>query len=105
MMPSSSSLVAVCALMAATTLAQTTSVTSLFLYGFEGENIVASVISAAPDATTYSINCAPGTDSSDCGFGLGITVEDGKSTFAYHLTESDALLVVIAVLSGRRGWA
>ena len=47
------------------TMAQSTSVTSLFLYGFEGQNIVASVISAAPEATSYSVNCAPGTDGSD----------------------------------------
>lgn len=47
------------------TLAQSTSVTSLFLYGYEGENIVASVISAAPEETTYFVNCAPGTDGSD----------------------------------------
>lgn len=46
-------------------MAQSTSVTSMFLYGFEGENIVASVISAAPDATSYYVNCAPGTDGSD----------------------------------------
>lgn len=46
-------------------MAQSTSVTSLFLYGYEGENIVASVISAAPEATSYFVNCAPGTDGSD----------------------------------------
>lgn len=45
--------------------AQSTTVTSLNIYGFEGENIVASVISAAPEATTYFVNCAPGTDGSD----------------------------------------
>lgn len=47
------------------TMAQSTSVTSLFLYGSEGDNIVASVISAAPQETTYFVSCAPGTDGSD----------------------------------------
>lgn len=51
--------------LAAGTMAQTTSVTSLYLYGSEGDNIVASVISAAPDETTYFVTCAPGTDGSD----------------------------------------
>ncbi|KAI3396239.1 hypothetical protein diail_12383 [Diaporthe ilicicola] len=56
---------AVASALAAGTLAQSTSVTSLFLYGSEGQNIVASVVSAAPEATTYFVNCAPGTDGSD----------------------------------------
>jgi Co/Zn/Cd efflux system component len=51
--------------LAAGTMAQSTSVTSLFLYGYEGQNIVASVISAAPEATSFFVNCAPGTDGSD----------------------------------------
>lgn len=60
----SHSLVLASALVAGT-VAQSTSVTSLFLYGYEGQNIVASVISAAPEETTYFVNCAPGTDGSD----------------------------------------
>lgn len=75
----------------ATTMAQSTSVTSLFLYGSEGENIVASVMSVAPGATTYFINCAEGTDSNDCGFGQGMTFVEGPSTFGLHATESGAL--------------
>ena len=47
------------------TMAQTTSVMDLFLYEAEGENLQGSVISAAPGATTYFVNCAAGTDSSD----------------------------------------
>lgn len=89
-MPSLCSFTAVCAL-AATALAQTTSVTSLFLYGFEGDNIVASVIAAAPTATEYFLTCAVGTDASDCGLGNGVTFAEGPSTAAYHLTESGVL--------------
>lgn len=89
-MPSSRSIAALGALVASA-IAQTTSITSLFLYGFEGDNIVASVLSAAPQATEYFITCAPGTDGSDCGFGPGVTWTEGPSTVAYHLTESGAL--------------
>lgn len=71
-------------------VAQSTSVTSLFLYGYEGENIVASVLSVGPEATSYFVNCAPGTDGSDCGFGPGVTFVNGPSTFAAHVTESGA---------------
>ncbi|KUI53097.1 hypothetical protein VP1G_00330 [Cytospora mali] len=74
----------------ATTMAQSTSVTTLFLYGAEGDNIVGSVMSVAPGATTYFVNCAPGTDASDCGLGLGVTVVEGPSTFGMHATESGA---------------
>lgn len=56
---------AVASALVAGAMAQSSSVTSMFLYGYEGENIVASVISAAPDATSYYVNCAPGTDGSD----------------------------------------
>lgn len=56
---------AVASALVAGAMAQSTSVTSMFLYGYEGQNIVASVISAAPEATSYYVNCAPGTDGSD----------------------------------------
>lgn len=72
------------------TAAQSTSVASLYLYDYEGQNLVASVISAAPEATSYFVNCAPGTDGSDCGFGPGVTFVNGPSTFALHVTESGA---------------
>ncbi|KAJ4424028.1 hypothetical protein N0V82_001275 [Gnomoniopsis sp. IMI 355080] len=72
-------------------LAQSTSVTSLLLYGFEGDNIVASVMSAAPSATAYFVTCGPGTDASDCGFGPGVTFTEGPSTLGIHFTESGAI--------------
>lgn len=72
---------------------QSTSVTSLLLLGFEGDNIVASVISAAPQATEYFVTCAAGTDDTDCGFGPGVTVTEGPSTLGIHLTESGEMYV------------
>lgn len=71
-------------------MAQSTSVTSMFLYGQEGENFQASVMSVSPGATTYFVNCAKGTDSDDCGLGTGVTVVEGPSTLAEHATESGA---------------
>lgn len=94
-MLSTRSLIAIYALTACALAQSTTSVTSMFLYGFEGDNIVASVISAAPQSTEYFITCAPGTDSSDCGFGPGVTFTEGPSTLAIHLTESGALCVFL----------
>lgn len=75
-------------------LAQSTSVTSLLLYGFEGDNIVASVIAVAPGATQYFVTCSPGTDSAECGFGPGATFTEGPSTLGIHLTESGVMCVV-----------
>lgn len=73
---------------------QSTSVTSLFLYGFEGDNIVASVISAAPQSTQYFVTCAAGTDAVECGFGPGVTFTEGPSTLGLHLTEAGELCVL-----------
>lgn len=87
----SPSTLAVVSALAGSALAQSTSVTSLFLYGFEGENIVASVVAAAPAATTYFVGCAPGTDSTDCGFGPGLNFVEGPSTLGLHFTEDGAL--------------
>ncbi|KAJ4385561.1 hypothetical protein N0V93_009990 [Gnomoniopsis smithogilvyi] len=87
---STRSLTAISALMGSA-LTQSTSVTSLLLYGFEGDNIVASVMSAAPQATEYFVTCAPGTDGSDCGFGPGVTFTEGPSTLGIHLTESGVI--------------
>ncbi|KAK7731041.1 hypothetical protein SLS53_008843 [Cytospora paraplurivora] len=70
----------------ASTMAQSTSVTSLFLYGAEGDSIVASVIAAAPAATSYFVTCPEGTDSNDCGMGPGMTYILGPSTYGIHAT-------------------
>lgn len=78
------------AALVATTMAQSTSVTSLFLYGNEGENLQGSVMAVAPGATTYFIRCAEGTDADDCGLGGGHTFIEGPSTFGEHATETGA---------------
>ncbi|PYI29927.1 hypothetical protein BP00DRAFT_458217 [Aspergillus indologenus CBS 114.80] len=43
----------------------------------------------AATATTYYINCPPGTDGSDCGMGPGLTVIAGPQTTSYLMEEPD----------------
>ncbi|KAJ2903336.1 uncharacterized protein MKZ38_010087 [Zalerion maritima] len=70
---------------------QATMTSMIIPYESEGVSPLASVISADATATTFELNCPPGTDSSDCGFGPGITVvnvndEDGqKQHYTYIL--------------------
>ncbi|ATZ57576.1 hypothetical protein BCIN_15g01400 [Botrytis cinerea B05.10] len=92
------------ALMGTVVTAQTTTVTDLFLVGFDyGYNsseqapYVGSVIASDATATTYSIACgsqtaAPATtssyfdDSNDCGVPPNFTFTQGPSTIAYTYT-------------------
>lgn len=36
-------------------------------------------------ATTYLLQCVPGTDSSDCGFPAPVTLTEGPATAAYTI--------------------
>ncbi|KAK0704253.1 hypothetical protein B0T21DRAFT_387836 [Apiosordaria backusii] len=65
--------------------AATTSVTSLFLPGFDKQTIWASVITAQPTAATYSLACPPDADSNDCGLGTGLTIVQGPKTFSIDI--------------------
>ncbi|KAF7890577.1 hypothetical protein EAF00_008892 [Botryotinia globosa] len=96
------------ALVGTVVTAQTTTVTDLFLVGFDyGYNsseqapYVGSVIASDATATTYSIACgsktaAPATtssyydDSYDCGVPPNFTFTQGPSTIAYTYTIGDA---------------
>ncbi|KAF7168846.1 hypothetical protein CNMCM5623_001788 [Aspergillus felis] len=66
--------------------AQTT-VTSMLIYGADPQPLVASIVGSDATATTYSINCPPGTDSSDCGMGPGLTVVAGPTTTVLKMDE------------------
>lgn len=46
-------------------------------------------------ATTYSINCPPGTDSNDCGMGSGMTVIAADETTTYIMNDGDNLYDLI----------
>lgn len=49
--------------------------TALPLPGFDKQPLVAEVLGAEATATTYLINCRPGTDSNDCGvYNASVTV-------------------------------
>ncbi|KAG8162862.1 hypothetical protein KVR01_007340 [Diaporthe batatas] len=83
--------------LAAGTIAQTTSVVGVFLNTYEVGNITlqGSVISAAPDATTYSItrvddatctqDCTDDPQQTGLTDDLQMTFVNGPSTFAHHL--------------------
>jgi len=64
---------------------------SLFIPGADSQSLVASIVGSDATATTYAFQCAPGTDSDDCGFPEVVTLTEGASTAAYTFTpEVDA---------------
>ncbi|PKX90491.1 putative GPI anchored protein [Aspergillus novofumigatus IBT 16806] len=62
-------------------------VTSMLIYGADPQPLVASIVGSDATATTYSINCPPGTDSSDCGMGPGLTLVAGPTTTVLKMDE------------------
>ena len=55
---------------------------TLFLPGFDSMSLVASIVASDSKATTYAVQCAPGTDSNDCGMEDGLLLTQGPSTVA-----------------------
>ncbi|PYH94296.1 hypothetical protein BO71DRAFT_353573 [Aspergillus ellipticus CBS 707.79] len=55
-------------------------VVSMFILDADPQPLAASIIGNDATATTYSVNCPPGTDSDDCGMGPGMTVINGPQT-------------------------
>ncbi|TAQ90667.1 hypothetical protein B7494_g968 [Chlorociboria aeruginascens] len=68
--------------MAGLILAQT-SVVTLYVPDADPQPLVASIIGSDATATTYALQCAPGTDGSDCGFDGVVTLTEGPSTAQY----------------------
>lgn len=70
-------------------MSSTQSTVSLYLPGFDSMPLplVASIITSDSKATTYAVQCAPGTDSNDCGMGGGILLTQGPATAAFTTTE------------------
>lgn len=81
-----------------TTSSVTTSVTSLFLPGFDQQTLVASVITAAPSATQYVVNCAAAAPS-DCGVGKGMTLLEGPFTFSFNVGDTGSTMSEACVIS------
>ncbi|MCJ1287859.1 hypothetical protein MMC26_007211 [Xylographa opegraphella] len=78
-------------------------VVSLLIPDTDTQNLVGEVIGISPTATTYVIQCAPGTDANDCGFASPFTLTEGPSTVAFTLTEAlpaDFTAAVNCVVTG-----
>jgi len=73
-------------LLTASVAAAQSSIVTVFLPGFDPKGIQASVVSAAPSATTYHLNCAPDTAADECGLADGVDLVYGPSTFAYKMS-------------------
>ncbi|KAJ5997611.1 hypothetical protein N7499_005994 [Penicillium canescens] len=70
------------ALLAGATAVAADTVT-LFLPGFDQQNLVGSVLGSSAKMTTYLVQCASGEDAEDCGVPPGgVTVIQGSSTAA-----------------------
>ncbi|KAH6659686.1 hypothetical protein BKA67DRAFT_529828 [Truncatella angustata] len=82
------SLFAVAASRTMTTTAASASVTSLFFPGFVQTGLVASVITAAPAATTYLVQCSSEYEF-DCELGEGVILTEGPSTFEVNVNSTD----------------
>ncbi|KAH8701006.1 hypothetical protein BGW36DRAFT_375384 [Talaromyces proteolyticus] len=63
---------------------------TLFLPGFDPQALVASIAGSDASATTYAIQCAPGTSSDDCGAGDGFTLIEGPKTAHLEMVDGDA---------------
>ncbi|KAJ9658692.1 hypothetical protein H2198_003570 [Neophaeococcomyces mojaviensis] len=60
-----------------------TTVTNIFIPFADQQPLDASIIAESNNVATLAVQCAPGTDSSDCGFPEPITLTVGPSTFHY----------------------
>ncbi|KAL4992689.1 hypothetical protein BDW68DRAFT_172717 [Aspergillus falconensis] len=64
-------------------------VTSMYIFGADKQPLAASIMGNDASATTYSINCPPGTDSNDCGMGPGMTVVAAGEATTYIMNDGD----------------
>jgi len=69
---------------ASTSFAQTSTVT-LYIPGADVQPLVASIVASDATATTYAVQCKPGTDSSDCGFSDVFTLTEGSAKAQYTI--------------------
>ncbi|KAJ5437899.1 uncharacterized protein N7458_008897 [Penicillium daleae] len=64
-----------------------TSVVSLFIPDTDPQPLAASLVAQGAGTTTYSINCPPGTDGSDCGMGPGMWYTSGPKTVEWAMSD------------------
>jgi len=77
--------------------------TSLFLPGFDQQTLVASVQGSSGSTTTMVLNCAPGTDDTDCGlsgFTDGLTYTVGPSSMAFTMSVAEEVDAVSCIMTG-----
>ncbi|ORY18261.1 hypothetical protein BCR34DRAFT_362213 [Clohesyomyces aquaticus] len=69
-----------------------------FFPGAEGSDLVASIVSANPSTTVAVLNCPTSVDSSDCGFGPGVSLSIISTTiYQAVMSESDFTMSVSCV--------
>jgi len=66
-------------------IAQSTTI-SLYIPGADSQSLVGSIVGSDSTATTYALQCAPGTEESDCGFPGVFTLTEGPATVQYSIT-------------------
>ncbi|KAJ5280691.1 hypothetical protein N7478_006063 [Penicillium angulare] len=62
-------------------------IVSLFIPDADPQPLAVSIVGEGAGTTTYSINCPPGTDGSDCGMGAGLWLTAGATTTDYRLSD------------------
>ncbi|MCJ1253920.1 Mucin-21 [Lignoscripta atroalba] len=67
-------------------LSSAQSTVSLFLLSTDNQSLVGSIVGSDSTATTYVIQCPPGTDSNDCGYPIPVTVMQGPATVFYSMS-------------------
>ncbi|RAK96827.1 putative GPI anchored protein [Aspergillus ibericus CBS 121593] len=88
-------------LAAAGMVSATATVTSMFFYDTDSQSLAASIMGNDATATTYSVNCPPGTDSDECGMGPGMTVIAGpQTTMIMDVPDEDFYYTCICSLDG-----
>ncbi|KAF3387586.1 hypothetical protein F1880_000729 [Penicillium rolfsii] len=65
------------------------SVVSLFIPDTDPQPLAASIVGQNAGTTTYSINCPPGTDGSDCGMGPGMFYTSASKTIEWAMSMPD----------------
>ncbi|KAJ5389733.1 uncharacterized protein N7496_000801 [Penicillium cataractarum] len=66
-----------------------TSVVSIFIPDIDSQPLAASIVAEGSGTTTYSINCPPGTDGSDCGMGPGMWYTSAPKTVEWSMSEPE----------------
>ncbi|KAJ5773770.1 hypothetical protein N7457_008666 [Penicillium paradoxum] len=67
-------------------LAQDYPVVSLFIPNADPQSLVGAVVQENSATTTYSINCPPGTNSTDCGMGPGMLLTTAATSVEYLIS-------------------